>query len=269
MLIVDTDPALGLRFRDIDDVLAILTLYAHGVPVVGLTTCFGNAPIDQTHPIGLALGRRLGIPVYRGAAHPGDIDTAAVEALCAHTGDVLAIGPCTNIAAALNRGARWRRLVLLGGTIRTPPNIRYLRLTELNFALDPAAANRAFSADIPVTLIPMEVCRTVVFTGADLQHLPPDLRAASSSWLSIAPLLTRTKGFHPWDVVAAFVLIDPSMFRCATHSYQVLGGRFDAGHLAPGPHRVEVVERVDVERLRGQFREGLRRHEAIPPFTPP
>lgn len=209
--IIDTDPAIGLPYRDIDDALAIHAMVRSGVGVVGLTTAFGNAPLPRVHAVAEALGRRYELPVWRGAAGPGDVATPAVDRLVAHTGGVLGIGPCTNIAAALARGARWSELVLLGGTERRSPNVRYLHPTELNFALDTHAAQVALGAC--TTLFAMELCRRVVFTAEHLAGLPADLVAQCQGWLSIAPRLTGTAGFHPWDLLPALHVAQPGLFR--------------------------------------------------------
>ena len=125
-ILIDTDPALGIPLSDIDDALAIWFCVKAGLPVDGLTTVFGNASGEDTFAVGSKLGEALGVPVYRGADHPGMADTPAVRALLEHRGTVLAIGPMTNVAAALVRGARWERLVVLGGTNRWLPNLRPL-----------------------------------------------------------------------------------------------------------------------------------------------
>lgn len=249
-VLVDTDPAIGLRFRDIDDALAIHALAAGG-RLAGLTSTYGNAPLAKVHPVAVELGRRYGVPVHRGARAPGDEDTPAVEALVAHRGPVLGIGPCTNLAAALARGARWEGLVLLGGTTRRGPNLRYLHLTELNFALDPPAAQRAVAA--APTLFPMELCRRVVFTAAQLGPLPPELRRRCASWVRIAPWLTGTAGFHPWDLLPAMFLLHPGLFTVERRELAVAGTPLRKGRLREGPHRVELAVEVDGAGLRARW----------------
>lgn len=210
-ILIDTDPALGLTLRDIDDALAIGLLVGSGAQVAGLTTCFGNASLEATHGVARELGARWGLAVHRGAAHPDDTDTPAVSALLAHTGTVLALAPLTNVAAALRRGARWSRLVVLGGTDRRLPNARPLHTTELNFALDVDAAHAVLPA--ATDLVPMEVCRTVWMGRRDLAGLPAWMRARARSWLWSSPLRTGRLAFHPWDLLAAGWLTDPELYR--------------------------------------------------------
>jgi len=246
MVLVDTDPAAGLPFCDVDDVLALHVLQRAGL-LAGITTVWGNTSLARVHPVAEELGQRWGLPVSRGAARPGDVDTPAVDALCAHTGDVLAIGPLTNIAAALARGARWSRLVVLGGTERRF-NLRYLWPTELNFALDEPAANSVMP--VCTTLVPMEVCRTVLFGAAEVSHLPPWLRERVTHWLRIAPWMTHRRGFHPWDVLAALFLVDPSPFRTARRAVRCVGGPLSRGRIRVGTAgSVEIIDAIDTAAL--------------------
>jgi inosine-uridine nucleoside N-ribohydrolase len=127
---IDTDPTLGSAFSDVDDALAIELVHRRG-RLAGLSSVFGNAPLQTTHRHATELAARFGVPVARGAEGPEDVDVEAVDALAAHEGPVLALGPCTNVAAALRRGARWPSLVVLGGTDRALPNARPLHTTEM------------------------------------------------------------------------------------------------------------------------------------------
>lgn len=209
-VILDTDPALGLPFSDVDDAIALEFAVRAGLPVTGLTTCFGNAPLPDVDRIAREMGDRFQIPVHTGASRPGQVDTAAVDALLAHTGTVVALAPLTNIAAALLRGARWERLIVLGGTDRRLPNLRPLHTTELNLALDPVAATVALArCDV---LFPMEVCRQVWFGRREVAAMPAWLGERCAHWMRLAPLLTGRPAFHPWDLLPLVWLANPSLF---------------------------------------------------------
>ncbi len=90
-------------------------------------TTYGNAGIDVVDANTRALFEKLGlnIPVYRGAAGPGDTDTEAArflaEACAAAPGEisVLATGSTTNLAAAAARDEAFFRnaadFTLMGG----------------------------------------------------------------------------------------------------------------------------------------------------------
>ncbi|WP_366520557.1 nucleoside hydrolase [Robbsia andropogonis] len=133
-VILDTDPG-------VDDMLAMCMLRAtSSIDLLGITTVFGNAPLDQTTRNALLLAERFDLrcPVVRGAAVPmpgapapryaldvhgrtglGDEDwpdpqrTVAsddaagfiIETVRRFPGEVvlLAVGPLTNLAQALHR----------------------------------------------------------------------------------------------------------------------------------------------------------------------
>lgn len=252
-LLIDTDPTLGIPFKDVDDALAIWLLLraaarGEGPKVVGLCSVFGNGTGAQTDTTARELGARWHLPVHRGAADPTDVDNPAVTTLIQHTGDVLAIGPQTNIAAALARGARWSRLIVLGGTDRKLPNVRPLHTTELNFALDEAAANAALACC--TTLVPMEVCRKVLFRKADFDVLPRWMEESCRSWLRLGPLLTGHRGVVPWDIVAAMYLVRPELFTVERRSVRMAPSFGKSGYIGFGEGQTEVLVDLDVDAFR-------------------
>lgn len=258
--LIDTDPGLGLPLADVDDALAIVHLVACGVPVAGLTTIYGNAPLAQTHRVACDLGRRFGLPVARGARGPGDEGTEAVERLTAHRGPVLALGPLTNVAAALRRGATWERLVVLGGTERRSPNLWVLHTTELNFALDEAAAADVLPhVDV---LCPMEPCRTVRFGRRDLSGAPSWLRRGCRRWLLTSPLRTGRFAFVPWDLLPAVYLTHPELFGVERATASMAARPLWRGSIATsvtGGDRTAVLRRVDGPGLHEAWRRTLHR----------
>ncbi len=255
-LLVDTDPGLGLPWADVDDALAIAHLVASGVAVAGLTTCFGNTSLGAVSRCARDLGRRLGLEVYPGARWPGDVRSAATERLLHHEGTVLALAPLTNIAAALERGARWERLIVLGGTDRRLPNLRPLHTTELNLALDEPAA--CVALDACTDLVPMEVCRTVWFDASDLAPAPAWLRDGCAHWLRTSPMRTGRRAFHPWDLVAAMWVTDAGLFEADAARPILSAAPLWRGRIRWARGQARVVRAVDDAILRRTWRERVR-----------
>jgi inosine-uridine nucleoside N-ribohydrolase len=83
---------------------------------------------------------------------------------------IVALGPLTNLAAALaldaRRLARAGRIVVMGGAIGVPGNIT--PAAEFNFYVDPEAAALVLEAGLPVELVPLDVTRQVVLAQARL-----------------------------------------------------------------------------------------------------
>ncbi len=234
-----------------DDAIAIHFAVASGLDVVGLTSCYGNAPGHDTWRVTRELGDRFGLPVARGADQPGQVESDAVDRLLDHQGTVLALAPMTNIAAALLRGARWERLIVLGGTNRRMPNLRPLHTTEFNFACDPAAA--AVTLERTDVLFPMEVCRQVWFGAEEVDVLPAWMAERCRHWLQLAPLLTGRPAFHPWDLLPAIWLRFPALFtttraRPVSASVPLWRGRIRFAPATPD-RSCEVALQVDAPRF--------------------
>jgi inosine-uridine nucleoside N-ribohydrolase len=255
-LLIDTDPGLGLPACDVDDALAIHALVSAGWPVAGLTVCFGNTTQERTLAVATELGERWRIQVFAGATHAGDVDTPAARALTTHPGDVLAIAPMTNVAAALSSGARFQRLILLGGTDRAWPNLRPLHTTEVNFALDEPAATLALST--ATALFPMEVCRKVWFGADELGALPAWLADRCRAWLRLAPLMTGRRAFHPWDLLPAMWLVEPTLFRTERRGVRLASRPGRRGYVAYGDGDVEVAVDVDTGAFIRRWRSLVR-----------
>ena len=182
-ILIDTDPG-------IDDAFAILyALKSPDFDVLGLTTVYGNASIEQTTHNARALVDMGGkpCPVARGAADPLVIERRAfpamvhgedgfggcspaqvqaplsghsaadfiIETIRANPGDVtlLPIGPLTNIAAALQQAPEIAGLVkgvsIMGGAANVNGNVT--PAAEANIYDDPEAAEIVFAAPWTVT----------------------------------------------------------------------------------------------------------------------
>jgi inosine-uridine nucleoside N-ribohydrolase len=83
---------------------------------------------------------------------------------------IVALGPLTNLALALQRDARRLgrigRIVVMGGAIAVPGNIT--PAAEFNFYVDPEAAAAVLDAGLPVELVPLDVTRRVVLAQGAL-----------------------------------------------------------------------------------------------------
>ena len=84
---------------------------------------------------------------------------------------VVALGPLTNVALALQRDrrrlAQAARIVVMGGAVAVPGNVT--PAAEFNIHVDPEAASAVFASGLPVELVPLDVTRRVVLTAADLR----------------------------------------------------------------------------------------------------
>ncbi|MEG9519220.1 nucleoside hydrolase [Saccharopolyspora indica] len=202
-LIVDCDTG-------IDDALALLYLLADpGVRIGAVTTVFGNtdpatAALNTLRV--LELVGRSDIPVavgaernWRGTRHLapdvhgadglGNTDLPAprtspvaepaaeliVRTARENPGTVhlLAVGPLTNLAAALRLEPELPRLVkrvtIMGGAMLHPGNVT--PVAEANISNDPEAARIVLRAGWPVTLVPLDATMTEAITEEQRRRL--------------------------------------------------------------------------------------------------
>jgi len=192
-LIIDCDPG-------IDDAIAIiLAMQYPGFEILGITTTFGNATLEQATKNALRIVELSGkpIPVYKGASKPMIVpldpppdfvhgqdglgntrqpepstkpqDKPAAQFLAdmakAYPGQItiLAVGRLTNLADALKRdssfAANIREVVLMGGALYVPGNVS--PVAEANVSGDPHAADLVFTAPWKVTMIGLDVTTKV------------------------------------------------------------------------------------------------------------
>jgi purine nucleosidase len=249
---VDTDAACGAGpMTDPDDCLALLALLkAQAIDIVGVSTVFGNAPLEVTDRTTRNLTSRLagegfrGPPVHRGrasAASANDDPTPAERAIRDALSDapmvIVALGPLTNIAAVLRRhpalSARVQQIVAVMGQRRghvfhpVEGGTAGMLLghgpvfQDFNFVKDHAAAAELLSLGLNVTLIPYEAASAVAITERDLAAMSGAGEAArwvaerSAGWLTFWREDIGQPGFFPFDLVAAAYLLHPELFRCA------------------------------------------------------
>jgi inosine-uridine nucleoside N-ribohydrolase len=222
-LVLDCDPGH-------DDAIALLlALASPEVELLGVTTVHGNQTLDKTTDNALRVLELVGrsdVPVARGADRPlarelhvaahvhGDsgldgpelppatgapVEQRAVDFLLEHVDPdvvLVAVGPLTNVALALDEGLRPQRIVLMGGAIgegnMTPA-------AEFNIWADPEAAQRVFHAGVPVTMVGLDVTHRALLTPEWGERF----RVAGRVGAFVADLVEFFKRYHArtygWD----------------------------------------------------------------------
>jgi inosine-uridine nucleoside N-ribohydrolase len=253
-IILDTD--IG---TDVDDALALaMLLGSPEAELLGITCVYGDTATRARLAARLArLAGRADLPVVAGTAatrtgrevfwagHEGDRleaqDTggysgepdgrAAVEFLTGMVADapgavsVLAVGPLTNLAAAIEADPSFAgnvaSLVLMGGSF-SDPGADPLP-AEHNLACDPEAAAVVFSSGAPITVVGLDVT-TTTWLSADhassfgaVGALGPELLAQLDTWWAY----TGKRGNVPHDPLAGLAILRPDLFTFADWQVQV------------------------------------------------
>jgi inosine-uridine nucleoside N-ribohydrolase len=236
-VILDTD--IG---SDVDDALALAMLFgAADVELLGVTTVYGDVDVRSRIARRLArLAGHDGLPVASGGARPlsgaepwwagfegqlyddlgGEVfmeDVTGTQFLtqtaAAQPGEleVVAVGPLTNIAAAIRADPAFvgnvRRLYVMGGRFDGRDQ------AEHNFTCDAVAAAEVFASGIPATVVGLEITTqprlephhlaTIAAAGA----LGRQLEAEVHQWWQY----TEHQWNHPHDPIAVLAMLRPDL----------------------------------------------------------
>ncbi len=286
-VIIDTDPGT-------DDALALMmAMNSPDLLIEGITTVGGNAKLSETTDNALRLvehidGKETPIPVAIGAGQPlrGSFTHAyhvhgsaglgvrlpaptlrpygmsAMEFICdrvtasAERLTVVALGPLTNVAAALDDRpdvvAALAEVVIMGGAFDVPGNIT--PHAEFNIHEDPWAANVVFGSGVPVTLVGLDVTRR---TAMHRRDGPRWFEGASRSTLLGNRILadrfqerTGVQEFYLHDPLAVAAAIEPDILTCRPARVSVVTDGDERGRTLAtyGDGTVNVAVGVDVER---------------------
>ena len=163
---------------------------------------------------------RLLYPASRGPMPSGEDAGDSIAAKAREHGEALtivALGPLTNIARALEADERAMRkvgrLIVMGGAIEVPGNVT--AVAEFNIHVDPVAADRVFASGMRITLVALDVTRQVrlrwpVVRDAlhgDRSPLARALRHFTRAWSS------SEDGMPLHDPLATALAIDPGLVR--------------------------------------------------------
>ena len=235
-IIIDSD--IG---DDVDDAFAVaLALTSPEVEILGITTAWGDTRLRArlTDRL-LAEAGHADIPVAEGIptqgktrfsqarwaevgpakAHPQAVDFL-LRQIAQHPGEItlIAIGPETNIGAAIDRDAatfkKLRRVVLMGGSIhRGYDDLGYKPdrgpQPEYNIYSDVSAAQKLFASGVPIFMMPLdstqlkldEVKRAILFEAGT--PLTDALTLLYHEWGQQTPTL--------FDVMAVAYVVEPQL----------------------------------------------------------
>ena len=187
---------------------------------------------------------------------------------------IVALGPLTNIATALQRDRatlqKVGRIVIMGGAVKVPGNIS--AAAEFNFFVDPDAAQVVMESGIPLTLVGLDVAMKAPLFRKDIEDFAQKQPSAVSQFIAdctgvYMAFYRDNEDFHGCylhDPLAVGVAIDPSLV--STESvYMVVEteGRFTSGMSLADlrdrrdesafPPKIDVCLEADTERFMKLF----------------
>jgi inosine-uridine nucleoside N-ribohydrolase len=276
-VIFDTDPG-------VDDAMALLYLHRHpDIDLIGVTTVFGNAPIEITTRNAQFLHKAwtIAAPIAKGAErpyddgrgsghfattvhgedglgnigvpleidHPLDSRSAAQFIIDTVRGDpgnvtIVAVGPMTNLALALNAdpdiASLVKEVVIMGGAFDINGNVT--PAAEANIYNDPEAADAVFTAPWKVTLIGLDVTMKTTMSSDYLAKMveagPSELGLLSDLsqfYIDFYRQRVGLDGMALHDSCACVYLTEPHLFNVRTGPVRVVCGGLADGETIQAP----------------------------------
>jgi inosine-uridine nucleoside N-ribohydrolase len=312
-IIVDTDAGS-------DDIMAIALLLSHpSVQIDAITVVNGLAHVDagaRNMDRVLDLAGRKRVPVFAGRNQPlrGNAEFPAewrkitdelpgvplppssrtpenklaadylVERLrnAPTLVQILALGPLTNIAEALEReasiAAHIQEIVIMGGAVRVPGNLQdggvfhtQNSSAEWNMFIDPMAARIVFRSGVPIRLIALDATNKVKITPEFLREF--EAKARSPLARVVAGVLKADREqidsgfFYAWDPLAAAALLRPSIVKTASMHIEIKEDAPQEGRTAAsaGEPNAKVAVDADAQAFRALFLESFAESKATVP----
>lgn len=134
---------------------------------------------------------------------------------------VIAMGPLTNVARAFRRdphlSAQVGHLIITGGAVAAPGNVT--PAAEFNLYCDPVAAREVFRSRTTMTLIPLDVTRSIVLTYDLFDQLPAETTRVGAFLRKILPFAFRShrhhlglEGVYLHEAAAVMAALQPELF---------------------------------------------------------
>ena len=231
---IDTDPAVGVADRDVDDGFALLQAFTRRARCAlrGVRQRTAHAGVaDRPVDVGGFGPRSACLPAPQSGG-PGR-DNAATHARLprlARALVVLVLGPATNVATVGGMQPALRdRIVRIVAVAGRRPGQRFTTGTtnpsghrDFNFEEDPEAFRVLLAAGVPLTLAPFEISSKVWLRAADLDSIVRDdpkaewIVGPARKWLALWTRTFGVDGFNPFDTLAVARITSPSQVTCET-----------------------------------------------------
>jgi inosine-uridine nucleoside N-ribohydrolase len=314
-VLIDSDPGMGTLGCDPEDSLAITMALASPELTVRAITCVqGNVPVRHSYAnaahllklldrteillaagherplLGSRRGKQLRWLAERGAAqrvlpeavrpYPG---SHAVELILRTARDsdgltIIAIGPLTNLAAALladpDLANQLERVVVMGGAFTVPGNVT--PMAEFNLFMDPEAAQIVLESGVRPIFVGLDVCHQTHFTGRQVgattfrSELGMFVRRTCAAWLPSSNT-PDDQGPYLYDTLAVagalrpeLLTLEPALVEIETASETSAGssvawlpGRPSAWSRPDRRDNALVATAVDVDTFETLFNERV------------
>lgn len=192
-------------------------------------------------------------------AEPGEDFTVKVLQSVNEPVTIMATGPLTNIATALQKApgieANIRRIVWMGGALDVPGNVEKNwqpgqdGSAEWNAYWDPVSVARVWDTNIEIIMCPLDITNNVPVTSEIVQKMGKQRNYPISDLAGQCYALVIAQDYYFWDVLATAYLAHPEFFKLKQIETEVITEGRSQGRIkiSSGGRKVSVMDKVDKE----------------------
>lgn len=190
---------------------------------------------------------------------------------------ILAIGPLTNIAEALQRAPKIKNniqaIYILGGAINVPGNLSSVgvpksnKTAEWNIYIDPIAAAIVLNHSIPIVLVPLDATNTVPMDMDFYKALKKNHRSPAANFIFTLlnknlQMLTAQQWYF-WDPLSAVIASDESIASFTIQPLRVvLAPEVQSGRIiidTVNGQNIRIATQVNQKKFKEMLLNGLNK----------
>ena len=192
-------------------------------------------------------------------AEPGEDFTVKVLQQASEPVTIMATGPLTNIAVALQKAprieAKIKRIVWMGGALNVPGNVEKNwepgqdGSAEWNAYWDPVSVAQIWDTQIEIIMCPLDITNNVPVTSEIVQKMGKQRNYPVSDLAGQCYALVIPQDYYFWDVLATAYLAKPELFELKQIETEIItnGKSQGATKIVSGGRKVSVMDKVDKE----------------------
>lgn len=264
MLFIDCDNGLGSQSGDVDDGFALLSLLVNRTKIGAIIPVSGNVSMEESFRNSKDLLRDFGaeqITVFPLENFSSRDQAEAVRLLLEEEKEsyrILALGPLTNLKEVGRSPIireRLQELVIVGSDTKSMGSFPPFWPFEFNLVKDRSATFHLLRTNLPFTLFPLNVARSLAVPFKKITMLPEPIASylvpRVERWWKRSHRLYWKKDVPIWDLAAASYCSHPELFQATTRYYRVQRNghvKFGCGNL-----KAKTIESFNPEMVWERF----------------
>ncbi|MGF1675820.1 MAG: nucleoside hydrolase [Rivularia sp. (in: cyanobacteria)] len=188
---------------------------------------------------------------------PGEDFTVKVLQQAPEPVTIMATGPLTNIATALQKApeieTKIQRIVWMGGALNVPGNVEKNwepgqdGTAEWNAYWDPISVAQIWDTQIEIIMCPLDITNNVPVTSEIVQQMGKQRNYPISDLAGQCYALVIPQDYYFWDVLATAYLARPELFKIKEIETEIITNGKSQGRtkIASPGRKVSVMEKVD------------------------